>query len=408
MKEKYLHYLWQYKLMPLHSMALTDGRQFKLIHQGDYNANESGPDFLNAKIEIDGITWIGNVEIHVKSKDWFAHNHHFDKAYDSVILHVVYQHNGDVKIGETILPVLEIKDFIDKNHYQRFEKLLKAKKTILCGSSLLEFPPIYFIEMQERALVQRLSRKTNNLFQTVHSTDPQNVLYFLIARAMGTKVNQLPFEELTHRLPLGVIQKMKKKRQAQAICLASGLFIPESENDVLISSQLKQNGTFDNRVFKSAWKQGGVRPSNHPSKRIAQFAYIVQKFDFSVSFVYLTSKELYQYIIELLDLSKLKMTKDVSLETLTLSFKHQLIINCFSPFLVWYGNQLEDEALVEKGIDLLRQIPSEENGIIKKWRNYGIVPKNAAESQALLEIFNEFCVNKKCLTCTVGNKLLSK
>ena len=407
MKEKYLHYLWQYKLMPLHSMTLSDGSQFKLIHQGDYNANESGPDFLNAKIEIDGMIWIGNVEIHVKSKDWFAHNHHFDKAYDSVILHVVYQHNGDVKIGETILPVLEIKDFIDMNHYRRFEKLLKAKKTILCGSSLLEFPPIYFMEMQERALVQRLSRKTNHLFQTVHSIDPQNVLYFLIARAMGTKVNQLPFEELTHRLPLGVIQKMKKKRQVQAICLASGLFMPESENDILISSHLKQNGTFDNRVFKSAWKQGGVRPSNHPSKRIVQFAYIVQKFDFSVSFVYLNSKDLYQYIIELLDLSKLKMTKDVSLETLTLSFKHQLIINCFSPFLVWYGNQLEDESLVEKGIDLLRQIPSEENGIIKKWRNYGIVPKNAAESQALLEIFNEFCVNKKCLTCTVGNKLLS-
>ena len=394
--------------MPLHSMKLIDGRDFKLIYQGDYNANDSGPDFLNAKIEIDGIIWSGNVEIHVKSKDWYAHNHHFDNAYDSVILHVVYQHNGDVKIGESILPVLELDDFIDMNHFRRFEQLLKAKKTILCGSSLSEFPAVYFVEMQERALVQRLSRKTKNLFQMVHSIDPQNVLYFLIARAMGTKVNQLPFEELTHRLPLVVIQKMKKKRQAQAICLASGLFMPDSENDVLISSHLNQTGTFDNRVFKSAWKQGGVRPSNHPSKRIVQFAYIIQKFDFSVSFVYLNSKELYQYIIELLDLTKLKEKKVESIEPLTLSFKHQLIINCFSPFLVWYGNQQEDETLVEKGIDLLRQIPPEENVIIKKWRNYGIVPKNAAESQALLEIFNEFCVNKKCLTCTVGNKLPSK
>ena len=85
-----------------------------------------------------------------------------------------------------------------------------------------------------------------------------------------------------------------------------------------------------------------------------------------------------------------------------------MIINAFVPFLWWYGNQIEDERLMEKGIDLLRHLPSELNGVIKKWRNYGIVPKNAAESQALLEIFNEFCVNKKCLTCTVGNKLLSK
>lgn len=389
-------------------MSLTNGISFKLIYQGDYNASESGPDFLNAKIEIDGITWVGNIEIHVKSKDWFTHNHHFDDAYNTVILHVVYVNNGDVKVGENILPVLELKDHIDRQHYSRFEKLMKSKRTILCGSSLKDFPPIFLIEMQEKALVQRMSRKTNDLLQTVHSTEPKSVLYFLIARAMGAKVNQLPFEELTQRLPLSFVKQMKKKRQIQAICLASGLFIPDTESDVLLSSRLIQKSTFDNHVYKSAWKVGGVRPANQPSKRIVQFALIVQQFDFTVSFVYLNATELYLYILELLNLSKSNPCVDYSVEPLSKSFKHQLIINCFAPFLVWYGNQQEDDSLVEKGFDLLRQLPCEENGIIKKWKNYGVNPKNAAESQALLEIFNDFCMNKKCLTCTVGNKLLGK
>jgi hypothetical protein len=389
-------------------MSLTNGMSFKLIYQGDYNASESGPDFLNAKIEIDGIIWVGNVEIHVKSKDWFTHNHHFDDAYNTVILHVVYLNNGDVKLGDAVLPVLELKDHIDNEHYRRFENLMKAKRTILCGSSLKDFPPIFLLDMQEKALVQRMSRKTNELLQTVHSTEPKSVLYYLIARAMGAKVNQLPFEELTQRLPLSFVKQMKKKRQIQAICLASGLFIPDNETDVLLSSRLIQKRTFDNHVYKSAWKVGGVRPANHPSKRIVQFAYIVQQCDFTVSFVHLNATELYLHILELLDLSKSNPCFEYSVDPLSKSFKHQLIINCFAPFLVWYGNQQEDDSLVEKGFDLLRQLPSEENGIIKKWKNYGINPKNAADSQALLEIFNHFCMNKKCLTCTVGNKLLGK
>ena len=114
-------------------MSLTNGKSFKLIYQGDYNATESGPDFFNAKIEIDGILWIGNVEIHVKSKDWFAHQHQFDPSYNTVILHVVFEHNADVKIGESILPVLELKPFVDFSHYKHFEQLLKAKRSILCG-----------------------------------------------------------------------------------------------------------------------------------------------------------------------------------------------------------------------------------------------------------------------------------
>ena len=129
MKEDFLHYLWRFRLIqtPLYS---TTGDKVEVLCQGHYNT-DSGPDFIEAKLKVGTTIWAGNVELHLKASDWDRHGHQSDKAYNTVILHVVYQHNGDVKIGETILPVLEIKDFIDKNHYQRFEKLLKAKKTIL-------------------------------------------------------------------------------------------------------------------------------------------------------------------------------------------------------------------------------------------------------------------------------------
>ena len=166
MKEKYLHYLWQYKLMPLHSMTLTDGRQFKLIHQGDYNANESGPDFLNAKIEIDGITWAGNIEIHVKSKDWFVHNHHFDSAYDSVILHVVYQHNGEVKVRDSILPVLELKEWVDHAHYRKFESLLKAKRTSFVVHRCKHFHLFTLLKCKNERCLNALPEKHLQFFIT--------------------------------------------------------------------------------------------------------------------------------------------------------------------------------------------------------------------------------------------------
>lgn len=410
MKEKYLHYLWKYKLLPFHQMYLTNGDSFKVVYQGDYNAYESGPDFLNAKIEINGIMWIGNVELHVKSKDWFLHGHQNDNAYDNVVLHVVYDHNGEVVQNNNLLPTLELKAVIQDAHYKKYISLFKNKQTILCGSQLESVAPIYRIALQERAIFQRLVRKTLGLELLVGSSDPKQILYFLLARAFGTKINQLPFEEITQRLPISLLKKLKKKEQAQIVQLTSGMLQTNSFTELLNYSHLLKIHEKVGRgmVNHSSWKFGGTRPGNSPEIRIQQFASILEKFDFEISFLYLEKENFLNYCMELLTIVESDKLNKASAKELTKSFKQQIIINCFVPFLFWFGQNTSNDILVDKSIDLLHLLPSEMNSVTEKWKKLGCSPNNAAESQAMLEIFNEFCTKKKCLSCDIGIQLLSK
>ena len=401
MKEIYLHYLWKHKLIPFHKMKLTTGENFKIVFQGNYNAYESGPDFLNAKVEIDGILWVGNVELHIHSKDWFLHNHHTDKAYETVVLHVVYEDNGNVLLNGCTLPTLELKPIIDIHHLHRYNNFFKNKHTILCGTQLRNVTPIYLISLQEKALFQRLSRKTENLQLLTGSENPKQILYFLLARAFGTKINQLPFEEITHRLPLSLLKKRNKKQQQGLVQYTSGMFTNEFSKG--IQSEFSMDA-----VNRSSWKFCGTRPGNSPMVRILQFSAIVRDFDFETSFLFLSKEELLQHWMVLLtQIVDLKSEFD-TVPNLTKSFKEQIIINCFVPFLFWYGQIILDEQLVEKSIEILRLLPPEQNSILDKWKKFEICANNAAESQASLEIFNEFCTRKKCLSCDIGIQLLSK
>ena len=391
-------------------MELVDGRMFKVLNHGDYNAYESGPDFLNAKIEIDGLVWFGNVELHLKSKDWYSHKHQNDSAYDNVILHVVLENNGDVFIKNEKIPTLELINVIQQEHYQKFELLLKNKKTILCGSLLYSIPDILIVSLQERALIDRLNRKTNNIIVHAGLSDPKQILYFLMARAMGAKINQLPFEELTHRLPLHELKNKKIRNQSDLIVISSGLSCPDSITDHLAYKRIIQSGKqlINGSVSLQSWKFAGTRPGNSPKIRIVQFARIIQQFDFEVSFVYLDTENLLQYILKLLTIEEETPSLLSGFNQLSLSFKHQLIINCFVPFIYWFGQKKEDELLVEKSIELLRLLPAEQNATIEKWLKHKIVPRNAAESQSMLEVINELCSKKKCLSCEIGMRLLSK
>lgn len=382
-------------------MLLTTGENFKIVYQGDYNAYESGPDFLNAKVEIDGLLWVGNVELHVRSKDWFLHNHHIDHAYDSVILHVVYEENGNVLLNGCALPTLELKPIIDVHHYNKYVGLFKNKHTILCSNQIRNVHPIYLISLQEKALFQRLSRKTENVLLLTGSKEANQVLYFLLARAFGTKINQLPFEELTQRLPLSLLKKQNKQHQQALVQFTSGMFSGDFSKTI---KSIASNGI----VKKSSWKFCGTRPGNSPVVRIQQFSAIVREFDFETSFLYLSKEQLLEHWMLLLSrIVDVKGEFD-KVPNLSKSFKEQIIINCFVPFLFWYGQMSSDEQLIEKSMEILRLLPPEQNSILDKWKKIDISANNAAETQAFLEIFNEFCTRKKCLSCDIGIQLLSK
>ena len=208
MQEEYLHYLWRLKRLPLYDLTLTDGRKVELLNSGWYNL-DAGPDFFNGTIVIDGIQWSGNIEIHVKSSDWYLHKHQFDKAYDNVILHVVLENDKDVLINGQPIPALELKDKIDENHFKKFSDISNRSDEIPCSQALKEIDEISIKQQINVALFQRMEKKglelTEYLRDDVH--DKKRALFISLFQSFGGRVNKLPMIELAQIIPVDIIAR---------------------------------------------------------------------------------------------------------------------------------------------------------------------------------------------------------
>ncbi|HMP32103.1 MAG TPA: DUF2851 family protein, partial [Saprospiraceae bacterium] len=87
--EDFLYFIWESKQLANKILTTYDGQELSIVHFGFRN-RVSGPDFTGAKVKIGEVLWAGNVEMHVKASDWYLHKHDDDKAYNNVILHVVW------------------------------------------------------------------------------------------------------------------------------------------------------------------------------------------------------------------------------------------------------------------------------------------------------------------------------
>jgi hypothetical protein len=392
MKEEYLHHLWKNKQIPFHQLKLVSGEDILIYDVGQHNKFESGPDFSNGKIKIGNVTWFGNIELHLKSLDWYHHNHQLDRAYDNVILHVVYTHDQNVFINNKAIPTIELKGLIPE-----IEEVLN-KHEFPCSTFLDELDPIYLESMKEKAIIKRLNRRLLNINKYGDESNPKQVLYSLLAQAFGCKINAQPFQELTNRIPIKLIKKEQCFNVKTLILNVSGI----GERELLDKNwiHLKSKYKLDT-MSRYVWKHKGLRPKSFPEIRLLQFAEIVEKFDFDTSFVYLGSNELIKNLRSLLILSD----KSIKISRAMIDL---IIINCFVPFIWWYGNVKMNENIQEKSLDLLQFLNAEENHILKKWKAIGVNCINSYDSQSLLEIYNEFCTAKKCLFCEMGNKIIYK
>ena len=114
-----MHYVWKHKLFPLRELETSDGQTVEVIDPGLHNHN-AGPDFFNAKVRIGRTLWVGNVEIHDKSSDWYLHGHDKDQRYDNVILHVAGVLDAEVMNtnGEFVRQMqLDVPDNV-REHYE--------------------------------------------------------------------------------------------------------------------------------------------------------------------------------------------------------------------------------------------------------------------------------------------------
>ncbi len=419
--EEFLQYIWENKLFYSEDLKTLQGEKLEIINVGKRNT-DSGPDFFNARIKIEETVWIGNIEIHKNSKDWEKHNHQSDKAYNNVILHIVEINDGKIKreTGEEI-PTLLLKY---PSHLQtNYRNLLEAKTWIACQNQFHKIDPVILQLGFNRLMIERLENKTDDILNRLHenNNDWNETFYQMLAKMFGFKVNAVPFEMLAKSVSLKILTKHANNiMQIEALLFGnSGLLNQQLLGDKYYlnlrneySFLYKKYGL--NGIESHLWKFMRLRPGNFPTVRISQFAALIYR-----------SQSLFSKI---LDIEKLKELKDLfkvsaseywnshysfnkeskrkSVKELGENSINILIINVVLPFLFVYGQKQNKDFLKNRALEFLEQLPAESNSIISNWEKLGIKCKSAFESQALLQLKNNYCEKKKCLNCQIGVKLV--
>ncbi|MCM0664485.1 DUF2851 family protein [Flavobacterium tyrosinilyticum] len=420
MKEDFLHYIWKFKKFDSLNLKTVQGESITILKTGDY-LELAGPDFFNAHIEIGNQKWAGNVEIHLKSSDWYLHNHEKDPAYKNVILHVVWENDTAIfRENNTEIPVFVLKDYVSKEIIENYNSLVSPKTWIFCERQLKKIDRFIFKNWQERLFFERLERKSKFIAQLLEETnqDWEAVLFCLLAKNFGLNTNGNSFLQISMAIPFSVIRKESFEiENLEALLFGTAGLLEVEKEDVyykdlrfryfylLHKYQIEKTYTEPLQFFK-------LRPDNFPTIRLSQLAALYHK-----------HQNLFSKIIDLKSVDAVYRLLSVSAspywqnhyqfdkdspkksKTLSKSFIDLLIINTIIPLQFTYSNII-GESISEDLIDFMNEVTSEKNVIIDKFNSFGIQSKTAFESQTLLELKNEYCERKACLKCAIGLELL--
>jgi hypothetical protein len=422
MKEDFLHHIWQYKKFSQQGLKTVQGEDVTIINAGQY-LQVAGPDFFNAQIIIGGQKWAGNVEIHIKSSDWYIHHHESDKAYDSVILHVVWEHDTDVyHAGNAEIPVLELMHYVPANLLGNYQSLSALKSWIYCEKELVAMDGFIVDNWKERLFFERLQRKALPITQLAKETanDWEAVLFSFIAKSFGLNTNGDIFFKIAQSIPFSVLRKESfEAENLEALFFGRAGLLNEEKEDVYYKDlqarysymchkhQLREVYIDDVQFFKH-------RPDNFPTIRLSQLAQLYH-LHHNLFARLTTGSSLRQiYTIFQVQVSAYWQThyqfdreSPKKRKALTASFIDLIVINTIVPFRFAYG-QATGRENSEELVELLRGIAPEKNGIIDKFLLYKMPVASAYDTQALLQLKNEYCSHKRCMQCALGLELLKK
>ncbi len=418
MKERLLQYIWQFKYFNKSQLATAEGESLQIINAGTYNTNQ-GPDFIDAQIKIGETIWAGSIELHINAADWKNHKHSGDKNYNNVILHVVWQYDANITLPFSTL-VLE--DKVSKLLLKKYDELMVANSFIPCEKMIQQVNEITWLSWKERLLVERLQNKSAIVVEYLKKNNNhwEETFWWMIAKNFGIKVNSGAFEKIAQSIPINILAKSKNQiHQIESLLLGqAGLLQGEFAEDY---PKLLQR---EYQFYKSKYKLQPpeaplfflrMRPANFPTVRLAQLAMLVH-----------TSLHLFAKIKESAAVKDIKELLNVTAndywhyhyvldeptafkkKNLGTQMIDNILINTVAPILFAYGQYYKENSYKDKALQWLLEITSEKNSITKGFMALGIENKNAFDSQALIQLKNEYCSKKRCLNCAAGNALLKK
>ena len=420
-REDLLQFIWLNKLLQPKTLITTSGKEINVLKAGELN-RDAGPDFFNAQIAIDNIVLVGNIEVHVQTSDWIKHGHEGNASYDNLILHVVYKHDVGLKQNESFsVEVLELKNYISKDTLGRFEEIYESKNNLPCEKQLHLVEDLKFSYWLQRMSIERLEAKVsrlNELHETTHG-DFTQTFYALLLRNFGFKVNALPFELLAKTLPVQLLLKHGDNlMQQEALLLGQAGLLDEQMEDKYIRQLQNEYAYLKTKyqlkpLHKKIFKFSRMRPANFPSIRLVQFAGWINKHsniiqtpqNFSDPRMIVDSFhfKLNGYWQTHYSLGGKKQDQELGMG---INSAQNILINTFAPFYFFYGNKTHKSTYQDLAIRFLEHCDFEKNTKTKLYISKQQQLKTAADSQACIQLFDNYCSKKECLKCGIAAAIL--
>jgi hypothetical protein len=423
MQEAFIQLVWQLGYFDKAAWKTAAGEAIEVCHPGRLNG-DAGPDFKGARLKIGELQWHGDVELHLKTSGWVQHGHQQDSAYNGVVLHVVLEDDGATVLRQdgTPIPVASLQGRIRSDLYERYAQLLASLHAIPCEPQIGQVPSISRMSMLDRSLMQRLQRKAEgvqSLFRQ-NNNDWEETAWQLLARGFGFKKNSDAFADLSQRLPYKVLLRhASSTQQLEALVFGMSGLLQSAEPAPWVEGLqrewklLQHKWNLQHQVLNpSQWLFSRLRPANFPTLRMAQLVALLQRQPKLFSFL------LHAAPAELLHEFQVgpssywqthyhfgKESREAA-HRLGSSSAENLLINVVAPLRVAYGRYTDQQHYIDEAVRLLQAMPVEENKIIRYWKKLDMPTESAADSQGLIELFNEYCAPKRCLNCSIGLAIL--
>ncbi|MGB0522626.1 MAG: DUF2851 family protein [Flammeovirgaceae bacterium] len=424
MKEEFLHYVWKFQYFDKTALQTTCKQPVSIQHPG-YQNFDAGPDFEQGKVKIEQLNWVGQIEIHYHSSDWFKHQHQLDLAYDNVILHVVWNDDQAVYRSDgSRIPTIELKHRVDPQLIEKFKQLIVSPHQIACAENFSDVSQLIQLSMLDKVLMERLDRKANEVLELlkVNQMDWEETTYQVLAKNFGFKINAFPFLLLSRGLPFKLLKKHGNQLfQLEALLFGqSGLinkYITSDHYHQKLSKEYRflahKYQLLSKQLTLAQWKFLRMRPANFPTIRVAQFAALHhQHQSFFSKLLHANSIEEFEQLFQVQQsaywtshyLFGKKSKKGIA--SLGQRSIQNILINSVVPLLVAYGKHRSEQHFIDRGIALLSSIKAESNAITKHWEKLSLPLKSAFDSQGAIEWYQEYCAKHKCLNCSIGVKLV--
>lgn len=422
-REAFLHYVWQYQYFDKENLTTTTGESITILSPGFLN-KDSGPDFSNSRIIYNNIEWYGTTEVHYKTSDWTKHSHALDKAYNSVILHLVWEE--DLKIerqDHSLIPTLELKNRVDNSVISLYQNLLTNMDLIPCQKSINKVDYFFISSMLEKTLIERLELKSQEIIAILDSTanNWEETCYQWIGKCFGFKINSDPLFQLCRLLPYSILKKyLDNKIQVDSLLFGVSGFLEKSEETTTYTRQLRKEYNYlkikhkiEYEVALSQWKFLRLRPPNFPSLRIAQFSAFISSsitltdiiFSFTMEEIKNSFKnspnDFWKNHYHFNKTSEKLFDPAIGLDSI-----ENIIINAIIPLRFAYAIKQDNEDLKASCLELFKSLKAEKNHITECYTRTGLKINSSYESQSFLHLYNYYCCNKECLNCIIGHQII--